>query len=127
MLNDIKVLVVDDNKLSLKIANIILEKQKATVSTCFTGTEAIIELKTKQYDVVLMDIQMPELDGFATTHYIRNELKSNIPVIGITAHLLEEEEVKAREAGMNGYLGKPFDQVELCEIIINSIGKINNQ
>src|SRR5207237_44222 len=72
------------------------------------GNEAIEKLSKSQYDVVLMDIQMPQKDGYETAEYIRNELRSAIPIIAMTAFALNGEEEKCLEAGMNGYVSKPF-------------------
>jgi CheY-like chemotaxis protein len=75
LLTGYKILVAEDNTLNQKIATIILNKQGAEVTSVMNGLEAIRELEHNTYDLVLMDLQMPEMDGFETTAYIRNVLK----------------------------------------------------
>ncbi|MGZ3932774.1 MAG: response regulator, partial [Bacteroidia bacterium] len=65
------------------------------------------------YDVVLMDVQMPVMDGYEATELIRKELNSNVPVIAMTAHTIREEHEKCKKAGMNDHIGKPFKKEEL--------------
>src|ERR1700722_1055913 len=89
LLNGINILVAEDNILNQKIANFILKKQGAVVQSVLNGKEAIELLAAaNNFDVVLMDIQMPGMDGFMATEYIRKDLKNNIPIIGLTADML---------------------------------------
>jgi len=74
------------------------------------GLEAVELLKKNRYDVVLMDVQMPVMDGFTATKMIRNELNNNIPIIGLTANVFREDVEDCLLAGMTDHLGKPYNQ-----------------
>lgn len=101
-------LVVDDNVINQMVVTHSLAKLGATTEIAGDGEEAIVMFKSNVYDLVLMDIQMPLLDGYDTTKYIRNELNSHIPIIAMTAFALKGEDEKCIECGMNGYVSKPF-------------------
>jgi CheY-like chemotaxis protein len=81
------------------------------------GEEAIEALQKKKYSLVLMDIQMPQVDGYRATEKIRNELKNDIPVIAMTAHAMAGEREKCLSYGMNEYISKPIRENELFKII----------
>lgn len=90
------------------------------------GLVGIEKLKAADYDVVLMDIQMPELDGYQATMRIRSELddsKKNIPIIAMTANAIREETLKCLEVGMNDFITKPFEPGDLLIKIHNLITK----
>jgi CheY-like chemotaxis protein len=118
--SDVKILLVEDNLINQKVASYSLIKQGAVVEIANNGKEAIIMLEKKKYDIILMDIQMPEMDGFETTQYIRNSIKESInktPIIAMTASALVSERVKCLASGMNDYISKPFRPKELYEKI----------
>jgi len=102
-----------------KITNYLLTKQKGIVSAAMNGKEAIELLQKNKYDVVLMDLQMPGMNGFATTRYIRNELKNNIPIIAVTADLFVNETNEYLDSGMNACISKPFETMRLSELILS--------
>lgn len=102
------VLVVEDNTINQLVVKHSLGKLGATTEIVGDGTEAIEKLGANNYDFILMDIQLPEIDGYETTKYIRNQLKSNVPIIAMTALALKGEDEKCFECGMNGYISKPF-------------------
>ena len=77
-------------------------------------------LQEGSYDLILMDMQMPEMDGYEATRHIREALKLDIPIIALTAHAMSEEREKCIALGMNDYISKPFDPKEL-EAKINSL------
>jgi CheY-like chemotaxis protein len=81
------------------------------------GTEAIDYLKKDQYDLILMDIQMPEVDGYTATRLIRRELQLDIPIVAMTAHALAGEREKCLSNGMNEYISKPINEKELYQLI----------
>jgi len=117
---DVQILLVEDNLINQKVASYTLTKQGAQVEIANHGKEAIIMLEKKKYDIILMDIQMPEMDGFETTHYIRNSIKESIsttPIIAMTASALVSERAKCLASGMNDYISKPFQAKELYEKI----------
>jgi signal transduction histidine kinase/DNA-binding response OmpR family regulator len=120
VLSDVNILLVEDNLINQKVASYTLSKQGAQVEIANHGKEAIIMIEKKKYDVILMDIQMPEMDGFETTQYIRNNEKdwiSKTPIIAMTASALVSERVKCLASGMNDYISKPFQAKELYDKI----------
>jgi PAS domain S-box-containing protein len=107
----VRVLVVDDSDINLEVAQRILEKQGATVTTCSDGLAALEHVRVHHQilDVVLMDVQMPTLDGNEATRRIRGELQLTLPIVALTAGALVGERQRALEAGMNDFISKPFD------------------
>lgn len=106
---DKKVLVVEDNVINqMLVRHLLMRSQAGCIDIAEHGNRALDLMTQKQYDIVLMDIHMPELDGYQTTQLIRTQLKSNIPIIAMTALALKGEDKKCFEAGMDGYLSKPF-------------------
>ncbi|MGD1841918.1 MAG: response regulator [Thermonemataceae bacterium] len=119
-LKDVQLLLVEDNKLNQYVARQILEDWKVKVEVANSGLEAIEKIVKKDYDVILMDLQMPDMDGYETTKYIRNNLtapEANIPIIALTADAFPETQAKALAAGMNDFVTKPFNQEELFSAI----------
>ena len=118
-----KILLVEDNALNLEIAEEILQEVGFAVDTANDGDIAVEKLKDAkegQYDLVLMDVQMPRLDGYTATKEIRtldNPFAANIPIIAMTANAFEEDKRKSFEAGMNGHLSKPIEIPKLMEIL----------
>ena len=122
----IKILLVEDNLINQKVASYTLIKQGAEVDIANHGKEGIDFIERKKYDVVLMDIQMPEMDGFETTQYIRNSVReciSETPIIAMTASALVSEKAKCLAAGMNDYISKPFQAKELYEKITMQLNR----
>ena len=116
----LKVLVAEDNPVNQKLAVRVLEKHGHSVLVAENGREALECLKQHQFDLVLMDLQMPVMDGFEATRLIRENEKSSgthIPIIAVTAHALEGDRKKCLEAGMDGYITKPFKAPQLLEVI----------
>lgn len=120
MLTGYNILVAEDNPLNQKIAVFLLTKHGARVVTAVNGVDAIKKLQEDSFDIVLMDLQMPEMDGFEATQYIRNTLKSNIPVLALSASNYEDEIEKCLKAGMNGCIAKPID----ADMLYNTIKKL---
>ena len=112
------VLIVEDNELNRFLAVTILKKWNANIHIAENGEEAVAAVKNKEIDIVLMDIQMPVMDGVAAAIAIRNELNSNVPIIALTANALESEKEKCWQAGMNEYITKPYNPAFLLEKII---------
>jgi PAS domain S-box-containing protein len=105
-----KFLVAEDNKVNQKVIQNVLLKAGAIADIANNGLEAIGYLKeNKNYDLIIMDLQMPEMDGYAATKYIRNVMNISIPIVAMTASALKGEKSKCLEIGMNDYLTKPFD------------------
>jgi len=114
----IKVLLVEDVKLNQLLMKIILEDFKFKYDIADNGKIAIEKMQTETYDVILMDLQMPEMNGFEATEYIRNTLKSKIPIIALTADVTTVDVEKCKAVGMNDYVSKPLDERILYTKII---------
>lgn len=115
----IRVLIVEDNLVNQKVARRSVEKLNFIVDIASNGQEAIDLVEKHEFDIVLMDMHMPKMDGLTATRKIRNELdKSDVdlPIIAMTANVLEEDVKKCLDAGMNAYLSKPLRHDLLCEI-----------
>ena len=121
MLEGLKILVAEDNELNQKIAGFILLKQSAKVDAALNGREAVEFLKKNDYDIILMDVHMPEMDGFEATDYIRKTMKNNVPIIGVTASYWQEEYDECIKIGMNTCITKPLFPEKLCKLILNVI------
>ncbi len=105
-----KFLVAEDNEINQKVIRQVLQKAGGSVDIANNGLEAITLLKAKKdYHLIIMDLQMPEMDGYAATKYIRNVMQLSIPIIAMTASALKGEKAKCIEMGMNDYLAKPFN------------------
>jgi len=107
------VLLVEDNPMNQKLAAFILKKWGIDFDLANNGIEACEMVAKKPYQLVLMDIQMPEMDGYQATIKIRNELKLTVPIVALTAHAVAAEVEKSKQLGMNGYLTKPFNEEAL--------------
>ena len=110
-----RVLLAEDNEMNQMIAEAILTETKLAVDIVGDGTEAvekIISSPAGTYDLILMDIQMPRMNGYEAAKQIRaleDERKANIPIVAVTANAFEEDRKVSMEAGMNGHLAKPYD------------------
>ncbi len=109
----IRVLVAEDNIINQKVVGYTLQNRGAIVTIVNNGKEALFALRKGNFDVVLMDMQMPEMDGYEATTFIRKEMESTIPIIAMTANAIKGESDKCFEAGVDGYISKPFSQQEL--------------
>ncbi|MEO6188173.1 MAG: PAS domain S-box protein, partial [Ginsengibacter sp.] len=109
LLRDKKFLVAEDNEVNQKVICHVLQKAGGTVDVANNGLEAVSLLKENaDYCLIIMDLQMPEMDGYAATKYIRNVMKLTIPIVAMTASALKGEKSKCIAIGMNDYLSKPF-------------------
>lgn len=104
-----QILLVEDNKLNQKLAIKVLSTKGFSVDLAENGLVALEKLQHKSYDLILMDLQMPEMDGYQTAHTLRNELRLSTPIMAMTAHSLVGEKEKCLKFGMNDYITKPFD------------------
>ncbi len=126
VITGLKVLVVEDNAMNQLLAQKILEDWGWAVEIASSGMIAIEKVKKTDYDIVLMDIQMPEMDGYETASYIREKLpvpKCYMPIIATTAHVMQAEEDRCYEAGMEGYISKPFNTKLLYSRILEVLKK----
>ena len=114
------ILLAEDNPVNQKLAERLLEKRGHTVVVACNGREALTALEKQSFDVVLMDVQMPELGGFEATAAIRVQEKDTgrrLPIIAMTAHAMVGDRERCLAAGMDGYISKPIHAGELIEII----------
>src|ERR1700722_788620 len=121
-----RVLLVEDNLINQTLAVRLLEKRGYIVSVAGNGRQALATLNTKEFDVVLMDVQMPEMDGFEATAAIRERERStgtHIPIIAMTAHALKGDEDRCLSTGMDAYLSKPIRTIELFATIEKVLGR----
>ena len=127
-LKGIKVLIVEDNNVNQLIASKFLEKWGAVVRIAENGIEGVEMVNNNHYDIVLMDLQMPEMDGFEATRNIRNTKGSyyrDLPILALTAAAMVEVREQVMEAGMNDYISKPFNPNELFSKINRHLAKEN--
>jgi len=126
MINGLKILLVEDNKVGREIARKILEKKGSYVVVAKNGIEAVEKFESGSFDVILMDIQMPEMDGITATKIIKNKCKEKgifIPIIAITAYAIEGDEKRFIYEGMDDYISKPIDFSNLFRIIMRNIDR----
>ncbi|GGE94877.1 GAF domain-containing hybrid sensor histidine kinase/response regulator [Flavobacterium limi] len=122
-LGKLKILLCEDNALNQKLAKNVIHNFGFELDIAENGQEGIDLLSKNQYDLVLMDLQMPVKDGYQTTEYIRNEMNLNIPIIAMTAHSLVGEQERCYDVGMDAYVPKPFKQAMLLETIKTVLNK----
>jgi PAS domain S-box-containing protein len=122
-LSGVSVLVAEDNEVNQFLAKMLLIEWHARVATANDGVEAVEWLKTDSFDIVLMDLQMPNMDGLTAMREIRNVLRLTVPVIALTANAVEGEMENCLAAGMQGYLSKPYNHRVLYEEICRHIQK----
>lgn len=117
LLTGLHILLVEDNLLNQKLAARVLEQLEATVDLAENGLIAIDKVRNGTYDAVLMDVQMPEMDGLTATKHIRTDLNSTVPIIALTAHAMKEEVQRCLDVGMNAHIIKPFKKEMLVQTI----------
>ncbi|MFZ5554391.1 MAG: PAS domain S-box protein [Bacteroidota bacterium] len=120
------VLLVEDNKLNQIVAEKFLSSMGMSVVLAGNGKEAVESLRDHHFDAILMDIQMPEMDGYEATHFIRKSMKfpkKNTLIIAMTAHALVGEEKKCIDAGMDDYITKPLRREALEQVLTNLLKK----
>jgi len=116
----LRILLAEDNLVNQKVASMMLKKKGHTAAIANNGREVLSILKGETFDLILMDVQMPEMDGFEAAMAIREEEKNtgaHIPIVALTAHAMAAYETRCLEAGMDGYLAKPLKPLQLFETI----------
>lgn len=115
----LKILVAEDNTVNQRLAKRLLESEQHQVTIAQNGKEAAEMLQAQDFDLVLMDIQMPVMDGLEATRLIRqlNGEKGKIPILGVSAHAFVEDRERSKATGMNGYLTKPYKKADLLSSI----------
>jgi CheY-like chemotaxis protein len=122
-----RVLLVEDNTINQQVAREILEQAGLEVDLANDGKEAVELAEKHKYDVILMDIQMPIMDGFAATNQIRNSKSEtrNVPIVAMTAHAMAGDREKSIAAGMVDHVTKPIDSAELYRILLKWIKPVD--
>jgi len=118
----LKILLVEDNLMNQKVVMFNLKKLDCEITAVSNGKEAIETFKSNKYDIVLMDIMLPEKNGYEITIEIRefekiNEVKNPVTIIALTANTYENDKEKCLSVGMNDYLSKPFSAQQLINTI----------
>jgi CheY-like chemotaxis protein len=113
----VKVLIAEDNVMNQQLIRHLMNNWQIDAVIVNNGKEAVDRLKGEDFSLVLMDIQMPQMDGYTATEIIRNELASNVPVVAMTAHAMTGEKEKCLEIGMNDYISKPLNENILYNMI----------
>lgn len=120
----LSILVADDNPINLRITAQMLRRSGHEVTTADTGKTALAAFEKHDFDLVLMDIQMPEMDGHATTRIIRCERGAKgkeTAIIGLTAHASDDERIRCLDAGMDGFLAKPVSRKSLLDAVVHTV------
>jgi signal transduction histidine kinase/DNA-binding NarL/FixJ family response regulator len=117
----LNILLVEDNPMNAKLAVIFLKRQQHHVVHVVNGKEALGQLKKEHFDLILMDLEMPEMDGYEASYRIRHDqsgtFAGNIPIFAMTAHTLPEYREKIFQSGMNGYITKPLSLYQLARLV----------
>jgi CheY-like chemotaxis protein len=119
----LRVLLVEDNLVNQKVASRLLEKQGHSVQVAENGREALEAIDEGEFDLVLMDVQMPEMDGFATTAAIRQREASSgrrLPIVALTANAMQGDRERCLGAGMDGYVAKPVE----IEVLLREMAEV---
>jgi signal transduction histidine kinase/ActR/RegA family two-component response regulator len=122
----LRILVAEDNRVNQLVARKLLEKAGHEVTVCENGKEAVELARQGGFDVILMDIQMPDMDGLEATRVIRSQENGSakkVPIIALTAHSLQQDMERCLAAGMDGYVSKPFRLEALCEALERVVRK----
>jgi len=127
-LSGVKILLVEDNPINQAVAKEILVTGGIVPDIAVNGLEAVKIIQKKHYDAVLMDLQMPTMDGIEATRYIREKLAiKNLPIIAMTAHAMHGDREKCFKAGMNDYVPKPIDRKELFAALSKNIPDLDKK
>lgn len=124
----LRVLIVEDDELGRELCKELLAEADIEAETVGSGRECLDMITKKEagyYNLIFMDLNMPIMDGLETTRLIRkldDEKKAKLPIIALTGSIFSEDKIKAREAGMNGYLTKPFDIEDIKNLLNKSVG-----
>jgi CheY-like chemotaxis protein len=116
----LRVLLAEDNPVNQVLAVRLLEKQHHKVTVARTGAEAVAAVKQGGFDLVLMDVQMPEMDGLEATGIIREwegTAGGHLPIVAVTAHAIKGDEERCLRAGTDAYISKPINPKQLFEVI----------
>jgi CheY-like chemotaxis protein len=122
----LRILVAEDNPVNCKVATCLIEKLGHYATVVHDGREALEAVARHSFDAILMDVQMPEMDGYEATSEIRERERGtgrHLPIIAVTAHAMSGDHQKCLDAGMDAYLSKPIDSEKLNELIDSLAGR----
>jgi len=125
MLPTLQILLVEDNLINQKLAARLLEKAGHVVTIAANGKEAVDQVAARPFDLVLMDVQMPEMDGYEATQAIRLSEQGDrrhLPIVALTAHAMVGDREKCLQAGMDGYVTKPVQPPVLFAAMAEALG-----
>ena len=122
-LKGLKFLVAEDNPINQKVTEYVLRKASAEVTIVGDGEQAIRMLEKESFDLIIMDLQMPVMDGYATTRHLRQVLRLQTPILAMTASAIKGERLRCLEAGMNDYMSKPFEFAEFYHRVAGMLRK----
>ena len=117
MVEEMGILICEDNKLAMKTLSVILEREGYKTETAVDGSEAIMLIQKKIYDLILVDIHLPYHSGLELVRYLRSDLKKETPVLIVTAFSDPQMQKQAGELGINGYVVKPFNPSDIIRQI----------
>jgi CheY-like chemotaxis protein len=123
----LRILVAEDNLVNQALIRRLMEKAGHTVRVANNGHEVLGAAQQGDYDLIFMDIQMPDMDGFTATEAIREKERrvgGHIPIVAMTAHAMKGDEEKCMAAGMDGYVSKPIDRAKLFAVIAEVTGAV---
>jgi CheY-like chemotaxis protein len=119
-LRHLSILLAEDNAMNKRLATRLLEKRGHKITSVSNGREALEALEQARFDVILMDVQMPVMDGWMATQAIRERergTEEHVPILALTAHAMKHDQEQCLAAGMDGYLSKPFQPAELYQAV----------
>ena len=113
----LNILLVEDNNLNIKLISSLFSEYSLKVQVAENGSVGIEKLKENKFDIILMDMEMPVMNGYDATTFIRKDLKNDIPIIAMTAHAMAGERERCLSLGMNDYISKPINATLLFDKI----------
>ncbi len=123
-----RILLIEDNAVNRRLAQFLLKSQGYEVWDVGSAAEAFALLKERHPDLILMDIQLPEMDGLAATRQLKaNPLTREIPVVAVTSYAMKGDETKAADAGCDGYVTKPIDKKLFLETVARTLAERERQ
>jgi len=120
------ILLVEDNKLAQKMAAMALKSLGCEIHTANTGAEAITQFKARSYDLIFMDLGLPDMDGYTVTETIRElekKRQTRTPIVALTAHTEDEFRQNAKKAGMDDFLAKPLTKAKAADMLAKYLTK----
>ena len=117
-----RILLIEDNAVNRRLAQFLLKSKGYEVWEAASAPEAFSALREKRPDLILMDIQLPEMDGLTATRHLKTDPATrDIPVLAVTSHAMKEDEARAFEAGCAGYVTKPIDKTVFLEAVVKAL------